>query len=128
MELTGTAVQAADIVAVSQRIKIVAAEDHSARFPCEMLSRSSVLLKDGQRFESPITVAKGGLGTAMSSAEFSAKFHLLAGVSLGETQRMAIEWPVSEPPGNTSCKTLFGMCSLAKRWVPAMFLNKASVR
>lgn len=75
------AVQAVDIVAVSLCIEIVAAENLSARFPCEMLSRVSVLLKDGQRFASPITVAKGDLGTAMSSAEFSAKFHLLAGVS-----------------------------------------------
>lgn len=107
LEVTGAAIHAADILAVSRRIEIVEADDLSARFPNEILSRVSVTLKDGQRFASPITAAKGDPATAMSQAEFRAKFHLLAGVSLDETQRQAIERAVAELPASADCATLF---------------------
>lgn len=107
LEVTGAAIHAADILAVSRRIEIVEADDLSARFPNEILSRVSVTLKDGQRFACPITAAKGDPATAMSPAEFRAKFHLLAGVSLDETQRQAIERAVAELPASADCATLF---------------------
>lgn len=107
LEVTGAAIHAADILAVSRRIEIVEADDLSARFPNEILSRVSVTLKDGQRFASPITAAKGDPATAMSQAEFRAKFHLLAGVSLDESQRQAIERAVAELPASADCATLF---------------------
>jgi len=96
-----------DILGVSRRIEIVEADDLSARFPSEILSRVSVLLKDGQRFDSPVTAAKGDPTMAMDPAELSAKFHLLAGVSLGKAQRRAIERAVAELPGSGDCSTLF---------------------
>ncbi|WP_079201048.1 MmgE/PrpD family protein [Pseudomonas sp. CC6-YY-74] len=107
LEVTGAAIHAADILAVSRRIEIVEADDLSARFPNEILSRVSVTLKDGQRFASPITAAKGDPATAMSPAEFSAKFHLLAGVSLDKAQCQAIEQAVAELPASADCATLF---------------------
>lgn len=107
LEVTGEAIQADDILTVSRRIEIVEADDLSARFPNEILSRVNVLLKDGQRFTSPITAAKGDPATAMSAAEFSAKFHLLAGVSLVQSRREAIERAVAELPDSADCSTLF---------------------
>ncbi|WP_324733567.1 MmgE/PrpD family protein [Pseudomonas paeninsulae] len=107
LEVTGDSVHAPDILAVSRRIEIVEADDLSARFPNEILSRVSVTLKDGQRFASPITAAKGDPATAMSQAEFRAKFHLLAGVSLDAERRQAIEQAVAELPASADCATLF---------------------
>jgi 2-methylcitrate dehydratase PrpD len=107
LEVTGAAVHAPDILAVSRRIEIVEADELSARFPNEILSRVSVTLKDGQGFASPITAAKGDPATAMSQAEFSTKFHLLAGVSLDEQRRQAIEQAIAELPGSVSCAALF---------------------
>ncbi|MEX6503617.1 MmgE/PrpD family protein [Pseudomonas zhanjiangensis] len=109
LEVTGEAIHAADILAISQRIEIVEADDLSARFPGEILSRVTVLLKDGQRFTSPITAAKGDPATAMTQAEFRAKFHLLAGVSLSEPQRLAIEQAIAELPTSASCEALFDL-------------------
>jgi len=107
LEVTGAAIQADDILAVSRRIEIVEAEDLSARFPREILSRVSVLLKDGQRFTSPTTAAKGDPQTAMSAGEFEAKFHLLAGVSLDADRREALVRTVAELPGSDDCRSLF---------------------
>ena len=109
LEVNGEAIQATDILAVSERIEIVEAEDLSARFPNEILSRVTVSLKDGQRFASPITAAKGDPATAMSAAEFSAKFHLLAGVSLEQDRRDALERAVAGLPVSTDCSTLFAL-------------------
>ncbi|WP_439887797.1 MmgE/PrpD family protein [Pseudomonas sp. MBLB4123] len=109
LEVTGAAIQAADILAVSRRIEIVEADDLSARFPEEILSRVTVQLRDGQRFASPITAAKGDPATAMTQAEFRAKFHLLAGVSLDQARREAIERAVAALPASADCSALFDL-------------------
>lgn len=58
-EVTGAAIDAPDILAVSARIEIVEAADLSARFPEEILSRVTVRLSNGEVFTSPITAALG---------------------------------------------------------------------
>lgn len=68
LEVTGEALHAEDILAVSRRIDIVEADDLSARFPQEILSRVHILLKDGRELSSPITPAKGDPATAMTPA------------------------------------------------------------
>ncbi|MCG4454057.1 MmgE/PrpD family protein [Pseudomonas sp. MMS21-TM103] len=118
LEVTGAAIHAEDILAVSRRIEIVEADDLSARFPGEILSRVTMSLKDGQRFTSPITAAKGDPATAMSQAEFRAKFHLLAGVSLSEPRRLAIEQVIAELPGSVSCAALFELLFVAEEAAP----------
>ncbi|WP_044872890.1 MmgE/PrpD family protein [Pseudomonas sp. LFM046] len=107
LEVTGEAIHAPDILAVSQRIEIVESEELSARFPTEILSRVLVWLKDGQAFNSPITAAKGDPETAMSHAEFRVKFDLLAGINLGVESRRAIEEAVAALPGSPDCAKLF---------------------
>ncbi|MCY1548002.1 MmgE/PrpD family protein [compost metagenome] len=106
LEVTGEAIHAPDILAVSQRIEILESEELSLRFPEEILSRVSVLLKDGQSFTSPITAAKGDPATAMSHAEFREKFDLLAGISLDAASRRAIEAAVAALPGSADCEKL----------------------
>lgn len=80
LEVTGEAISADDILAVSRRIEIVEAEDLSERFPNEILSRVSVLLRDGQRFTSPTTAAKGDPDTAMSAERRDAIVAAVAGL------------------------------------------------
>ncbi|MGA4637539.1 MmgE/PrpD family protein [Pseudomonas solani] len=109
LEVTGDAVHAADILAVSERVEIVESDELSARFPEEILSRVTVLLKDGSRFTSPITQAKGDPATAMSREEFRAKFDLLAGVSLGQALRDEIDAAITALPGAASCEHLFAL-------------------
>lgn len=107
LEVTGAAIHAADILAVSQRIEIVEAQDLSQRFPNEILSRVSVVLRNGAQFNSPTTAAKGDPQTPMSAGEFEAKFHLLAGVSLDADRREALVRTVAELPGSDDCRSLF---------------------
>lgn len=89
-EVTGNAVHAEDILSVSRRIEIAEADDLSARFPREILSRVSIKLKDGKQFESPTTAAKGDPDTAMTRAEFRAKFTQLASVGFDQSRIEAI--------------------------------------
>ncbi|ANG61690.1 2-methylcitrate dehydratase [Marinobacterium aestuarii] len=89
-EVTGDAIHAEDILAVSRRIDIVEAEDLSARFPGEILSRVSISLKDGQVLQSPVTAAKGDPATAMTRAEFRDKFQRLALVNFDQARIDAI--------------------------------------
>ncbi|MCY1399657.1 MmgE/PrpD family protein [compost metagenome] len=107
LEVTGDAIHASDILAVSQRIEIVESDELSARFPNEILSRVLVWLKDGQAFSSPVTASKGDPETAMSRAEFRAKFDLLAGISLEVESRRAIEEAVAALPASPDCAKLF---------------------
>ncbi|AOE85490.1 MmgE/PrpD family protein [Pseudomonas sp. TCU-HL1] len=115
LEVTGESIHAPDILAVSQRIEIVESDELSARFPNEILSRVLVWLKDGQAFTSPITAAKGDPATAMSHAEFREKFDLLAGITLGDGQRRAIEQAIAALPGSSSCEPLFALLFDAAR-------------
>jgi len=109
LEVTGEAIHAPDILAVSQRIEIVENDELSSRFPNEILSRVSVSLKDGQSFSSPITAAKGDPATAMSQAEFREKFNLLAGISLGEEPRREVEQAIAALPDSPNCEKLFAL-------------------
>lgn len=109
LEVTGDAIQASDILALSQRIEIVESDELSARFPSEILSRVSVSLKDGRRYSSPISAAKGDPATAMTQQEFRAKFDLLAGITLDESRRRAIAEAIAALPESADCTTLFGL-------------------
>lgn len=109
LEVTGDAVHASDILAVSQRVDIVESDELSARFPNEILSRVSVSLKDGQVFTSPVTAAKGDPATAMSREEFRAKFDLLAGITLDEALRQEIAGAIAALPASADCEGLFGL-------------------
>ncbi|WP_434155731.1 MmgE/PrpD family protein [Pseudomonas sp. JZ134] len=82
-EVTGDAIHAPDILAVSQKIKIVEAADISARFPQEILSRLVVTLNDGSVLTTPITPAKGDPDMPMTLQDIETKFDLFAQPNLG---------------------------------------------
>lgn len=86
-EVTGAAIHAPDILAISDRIEIVEAPDLSARFPEEILSRVTVRLHDGVTFTSPVTAALGDPEQPLTLADIEAKFELFASVNLS-----AIAW------------------------------------
>ncbi|MBN3560880.1 MmgE/PrpD family protein [Aliamphritea spongicola] len=106
-EVTGDAIRDAQILKVSKLISITEADDLSARFPEEILSRVTIELQDGSRFTSPVTQAKGDPATAMSQAEFRAKFDLLAGVNLPQARRDAICTAIDSLSEAESCSELF---------------------
>jgi len=93
-EVTGAAINAPDILALSARIEIVEAADISARFPEEILSRLSITLKSGEVLVSPITAARGDPHTALSVEELEQKFDLFAR-SLGPERSDAVKAAIS---------------------------------
>ncbi|MFC6673955.1 MmgE/PrpD family protein [Marinobacterium aestuariivivens] len=105
-EVTGAAIQSPDILAVSRRIEIVEADDLSARFPQEILSRVNILLKDGRKLTSPITQAKGDPATAMTPIEFRDKFRLLASVNFDQARIDAITAAIDDLEQAEDCSEL----------------------
>ena len=105
-EVTGDAIHATDILAVSRTIEIVEADDLSARFPQEILSRVSIQLKDGCEFNSPTTAAKGDPETPMTRQEFRDKFQLLASTNFDQARIGAIAVAVAELEQAEDCATL----------------------
>ncbi|WP_145010470.1 MmgE/PrpD family protein [Pseudomonas oryzihabitans] len=95
-EVTGAAIGAADILAVSERIEIVEAADLSARFPEEILSRVTVRLGNGEAFTSPITAALGDPDQPLTLADIEAKFELFAGQNLSVGVRAQLKRAVLE--------------------------------
>lgn len=91
IEVTGAAITAPDILAVSERIEIVESADISARFPKEILSRVRVKLKSGEQLESPITAALGDPERPMTSEDIDMKFDLFAGVNLAHQACSALK-------------------------------------
>ena len=106
-EVTGDAITAEDILSVSRKVEIVEADDLSARFPEEILSRVTIQLKDGQEIVSPVTQAKGDPATAMTHEEFLAKFHLLGSVSFSDERLNQIVDAIDSLPNAKDCSMLF---------------------
>lgn len=93
-EVTGEAIFAPDILALSARIEIVEAADISARFPDEILSRLTVTLKNGEVLVTPLTAARGDPETPLSANELSDKFDLFAR-GLGDERSAAVKSAIS---------------------------------
>jgi len=108
-EVTGDSIHEPDILNISGKITLHEAPDLSARFPEEILSRVTVTLKDGTRLTSPTATAKGDPGNPMSSAELTAKYHLLADDSLGSTLSNAIKNSVEALPESDDCQSFFDL-------------------
>lgn len=106
-EVTGEAIRAEDIRALSARIEIVERDDLSSRFPEELLSRVHLRLKDGRELSSGTTAAKGDPSTRMSDEELREKFHRMAGGTLPEEHRNAIEQQIAGLARSPSCASLF---------------------
>jgi 2-methylcitrate dehydratase PrpD len=108
-EVTGDAIHAEDILQISRLIEITEAQDLSARFPQEILSRVTIQLKDGISLTSPVAQAKGDPDTAMTQAEFRAKFRLLASVNFSEQRITEIISAVDLLENADDCSLLFDL-------------------
>ncbi|MCD5979104.1 MmgE/PrpD family protein [Pseudomonas quasicaspiana] len=108
-EVTGTAIDAPDILAVSKIINIAEASDLSARFPEEILSRVTVQLKDGRCISSPTTSAKGDPANPMSAAEFIEKYRLFSEQSLGVSRSRLLEQAVASLAEKPDCEGLLNL-------------------
>jgi 2-methylcitrate dehydratase PrpD len=62
------------ILDMGRKIKMVFAQDIQDLFPAQCLSRVTVVLKDGQRFTSPTTAAKGDPDTPLTDEQLEKKF------------------------------------------------------
>ena len=108
-EVTGAAIHAADILAISAKIHITEADDLSARFPEEILSRIKVQLKDGTSLASPTTCAKGDPGNPLSAAEFIEKYRLFSEPSLGASHSRLLEQAVANLAQEPDCQGLLNL-------------------
>ncbi|OUR68104.1 2-methylcitrate dehydratase [Marinomonas sp. 42_23_T18] len=106
-EVTGDAIEAEDILQISRLITITEAQDLSARFPEEILSRVTIQLKEGTCLTSPITQAKGDPETPMTQTEFRAKFRLLANVNFDAQRISDIIQAVDNLDVASDCHELF---------------------
>ncbi|WP_097303967.1 MmgE/PrpD family protein [Pseudomonas chlororaphis] len=117
-EVTGEAIHAPDILALSGRITLHEAPDLSARFPEEILSRVILNLKDGSRLASPTATAKGDPDNPMSATEFIDKFHLLADDSLGSALANALKASIDALPASSDCQAFLELLLSAPGALP----------
>ncbi|WKW31139.1 MmgE/PrpD family protein [Pseudomonas viridiflava] len=108
-EVTGASIHAADILSISQKITICEADDLSQRFPHEILSRVTVLLKDGTVLRSPTTPAKGDPANPMSAREFIDKFRAFSEPGLGLSRSRLLEQAVASLVDKQDCEGLLNL-------------------
>lgn len=73
----------ADVSALSQRVSLIADPELTALFPAQCLQQVEVDFKDGSRYLSPLSSAKGDPDKPYSKSELVAKFRLLTEDILG---------------------------------------------
>ncbi|MEA2779574.1 MAG: hypothetical protein QOK29_1118 [Rhodospirillaceae bacterium] len=82
-DISGHSLADRDIVAMSERIRLIDAADLNARFPAERYARVRFRMKNGQVLVSDTLPARGDADHPLSDQEILAKFHELADGSLG---------------------------------------------
>jgi 2-methylcitrate dehydratase PrpD len=82
-DISGAALTDRDILAMSDRIRLIEAADLNARFPAERYARVSFHLADGRVLTSETTPARGDAERPLSDTDILAKFHDLADGPLG---------------------------------------------
>jgi 2-methylcitrate dehydratase PrpD len=94
-DISGGALGDPAILAMSDRIRLLEAEDLNARFPAERFARVRFRLKGGQVVSGDTTPARGDAGSPLSDDEILAKFHELADGPLGDEGARQIQEGVS---------------------------------
>jgi 2-methylcitrate dehydratase PrpD len=108
-EVTGDSINAPDIRALSQKVEIIEAEDLSARFPEEILSRVNIELHDGTVLSSKTTQAKGDPDTAMTDPEHKEKFNVISGVKLNKDRQISITQTIAGLSKADNCQDFFNL-------------------
>jgi 2-methylcitrate dehydratase PrpD len=84
-DISGASLTDRDILAMSDRIRLIEAPDLNARFPAERYARARFKLTDGRELTSETLPARGDAERPLSDADIVAKFHDLADGPLGAT-------------------------------------------
>lgn len=106
-EVSDEAVMATDIRALCQRIEIHECPELSAAFPERLLSRLVIEFRDGRRWHSEVTSARGDPERPMSRAQLDDKFAELVAGSLGEPRCEVLARHLRELEEAATCAGLF---------------------
>lgn len=79
-----------DRIALSEKVSIKESDDYNALFPAERWAHAIITLKDGQRLESPASIAKGNPENPLREQEIREKFFRLSQKQLTASQQHAI--------------------------------------
>lgn len=106
-EVTGKALSDHAICALAERVAIIEDATHNAAFPANRYARVTIVLTDGQTFESGDTEPRGDPEYPLTDAEIRTKYHTLADPVLGSDRASAIESQVDHLPTASSLVGLF---------------------
>ncbi|MEX1109805.1 MAG: MmgE/PrpD family protein [Dongiaceae bacterium] len=84
-DISGAALGDREILAMSDRIRLIEADDLNARFPAERYARVRFRLRSGEILTSDTLPARGDADRPLTDEEILAKFHELADAPLGPT-------------------------------------------
>ena len=107
-DISGKALQDADILDMSDRIVLSEAADLNARFPAERFARVSFRLRDGRVLKSETPPARGDAERPLSDDEIAEKFTIVAMGALGE-RAAAIRSAVDQLPGQDSIRAFLDL-------------------
>lgn len=82
-DVSGPALADPDILAISDRVRLIEAADLTARFPAERYARVRFRLRDGRMLASETLPAQGDAERPLSDDDIRVKFHELADGPLG---------------------------------------------
>ncbi len=103
-EISDEALRAADILRLSRSIKLTEEPRYNAVFPAERWAHATITLRDGRRFESPPTPARGNADNALADDVVSATFHRLATPVMGAERAAAVESATAALAGTSSVR------------------------
>lgn len=107
-DVSGEALTDRDILAMSDRIRLIEAPDLNARFPAERYARVRFQLTDGRVLTSDTLPARGDAERPLSDADILAKFHDLADGPLGAAAANGLLDTVASLPSQQDVAVLAG--------------------
>ncbi len=108
-EVSEAALHDAGIVRLARVMKLTEATRYNALFPAERWAHAIITLRDGRRFESPPSVARGNADNALDDDEMRAKFHELATPVMGAARACAVESALAELAAADSVREFAGL-------------------
>ncbi len=94
-DIAGPALRDPQVLSMSDRVRMVEAQDLEARFPAERLARARIVLADGKVLESETCPARGDAERPLSDEEILSKFHTLADRVVGRIRAERLHRAIS---------------------------------
>jgi len=105
-QVSEQALQHPEVRRVSSSMVIMEEDQFNHEFPARRLARATLLTKDGQRYQSEVTEARGDPEAPLDNDEIVRKFHHFADPSLGVGRANQIEAQVQKLGSGESLKAL----------------------